>query len=57
MERYNITIGDKLTHEKLSQSEYFNVMEDLAQEFYHNGTPNPCDVHTTIVKDLSLIHI
>ncbi len=51
MERYNITIGDKLTHEKLSESEYFDVMEDLAQEFYHNGTPNPCDVHTTIVKD------
>ena len=37
-EFYNIFEGDKLLYEDLTQDEYFSAMEDLAYEFYDNGS-------------------
>ena len=45
-ERYNIYYKDKLLYENLTEEEYMNTMEDLAQEFYEGGTPHPNDIYT-----------
>jgi len=47
-ELYSIFEGDKLLFENLTQDEYFDAMEDLAQEFYSTGVHNPQDLRTEI---------
>ena len=48
MESYNIFCKDKLIFENLTEDEYFDAMEDLAQEFYSTGVHNPQDLRTEI---------
>ena len=47
-ELYSIFEGDKLLFEDLTQDEYFNAMEDLAYEWYDNGSHNPQNLRTEI---------
>ena len=47
-ELYNVYEGDKLLFEDLTQDEYFDAMEDLAQEFYKTGVNNPNNLRTEI---------
>ena len=47
-ELYSIFEGDKLLYEDLTQDEYFSAMEDLAYEFYDNGSHNPQRLRTEI---------
>ena len=47
-ELYSIFEGDRLLFENLTQDEYFNAMEDLAYEFYDNGSHNPQNLRTEI---------
>ena len=49
-ETYNIYRKDKLIHENLSQDEYFDVMQDLADEFYNTGSPLSDDLRTEIIR-------
>ena len=51
--RYNILCKDEILYKDLGQIEYFEVMEDLAIEYYQTGSPNPADLETQIyeVKD------
>jgi len=48
--RYNILRNDKVIFEDLSEMEYFNMMEDLAVEFYQTGTPHPDEITYEIVE-------
>ena len=47
--RYNILRNDKVIFEDLSEMEYFDMMEDLAVEFYQTGTPHPDEITYEIV--------
>ena len=47
-ELYNIYEGDKILFENLTQDEYFNAMEDLAYEYYDNGSHDPQNLRTEI---------
>ena len=49
-DRYRIYIHDELKFSDLTQHEYFDIMEDLAIEFYQTGKPNPSDIRTEIQK-------
>ena len=51
MTRYNILIDGKVIHENLSQDDYFNKIEDLAQDFYIDGIPNPQDLRTEFIEN------
>ena len=51
MTRYNILIDSKGVYENLSQDEYFTTMEDLAQDFYISGVPNPQSIKTEFIED------
>ena len=51
-ELYNIFEGDKLLFENLTQDEYFDAMEDLASEYYENGSHHPQGLRTeTIIQE------
>ena len=46
MTSYNVYHKGELLYEKLSEEEYFDLMEDLAQEFYKTGSPMNKDLRT-----------
>ena len=48
--RYNILRNNKVIFEDLSEMEYFDMMEDLAVEFYQTGTPHPDEITYEIIK-------
>ena len=49
--RYNIIQNGKVIFEDLGQVEYFSIMEDLAVEYYQNGTPHPDEITYEIMED------
>ena len=50
-EVYNILCNGRKIYSNLSEEEYFNVMEDLAAEFYQTGSPNPNEIETEIIGE------
>jgi hypothetical protein len=50
-ESYNIYLKGSKIHSHLTQGEYFDIMEDLSQEFYETGFPSPEDLYTEIIKE------
>ena len=48
--RYNILRNNKVIFENLSEMEYFDMMEDLAVEFYQTGTPHPDEITYEIIE-------
>ena len=48
--RYNILRNNKVIFEDVSEMEYFDIMEDLAVEFYQTGTPHPDEITYEIVE-------
>lgn len=48
--RYNILRNDKVIFSDLSEMEYFNMMEDLAVEFYQTGTPHPDEITYEVIE-------
>ena len=50
-ELYRVRQGQKILGKKLTEEQYFDLMEDLAQEFYEGKLPNPLDLTTEIQKE------
>ena len=50
-EVYNILCNGRKIYSNLSEEEYFDIMEDLATEFYHTGSPNPNEIETEIIGE------
>ena len=48
--RYNILRNNKVIFEDVSEMEYFDMMEDLAVEFYQTGTPHPDEITYEMVE-------
>ena len=49
-DKYNIICNGILTYSNLTEEEYFDTMEDLAQEFYQSGSPNSNEIKTEIIQ-------
>ena len=47
-ELYRVRRGQKILGKNLTEEEYFDLMEDLAQQFYNGDLPNPLDLTTEI---------
>lgn len=47
-EVYNILCRGRKIYQDLTEEEYFDVMEDLSQQFYQTGSPNPSELETEI---------
>ena len=48
--KYNILRNNKVIFEDVSEMEYFDIMEDLAVEFYQTGTPHPDEITYEMVE-------
>ena len=48
--RYDILCKDEILYKDLGQLEYFEVMEDLALEYYQTGFPDPSELETKIYE-------
>jgi len=48
-ETYNILCKGRKIYSSLTEEEYFDLMEDLAIEYYQTGTPKPEDLETKII--------
>ena len=47
-ELYRVRRGQEILGKNLTEEEYFDLMEDLAQHFYDGDLPNPLDLTTEI---------
>lgn len=52
-ESYNILCKGRKIYSSLTEEEYFNIMEDLAIEYYQTGTPKPEELETEIIGDIN----
>ena len=50
-ELYSISHNGKILAEGLTEEEYFDKMQDLADEYYENGTPHPLELRTEIKEN------
>ena len=50
-ELYRVRQGQKILGKNLTEEEYFELMEDLAQKFYEGKLPNPLDLTTEIQNE------
>lgn len=46
--KYNIFRNNKKIYSDLTEEEYFDILEDLAIEYYQTGSPNPSEIKTEI---------
>jgi len=49
--KYNILCRGRKIYKSLTEEEYFNIMEDLAIEYYKTGSPKPTDIDTESYTD------
>ena len=47
-ELYSISHEGKILYEGLTEEEYFDKMQDLADDFFANGTPHPLELRTEV---------
>ena len=47
-ELYSISHNGKILAEGLTEEEYFDKMQDLADDFFANGTPHPLELRTEV---------
>jgi hypothetical protein len=50
-ERYNILCNGRKIYSSLTQEEYFDIMEDLALQYYQSGSPSPDELETEITGE------
>ena len=48
--QYNILCKGRKIYSNLTEEEYFDILEDLAQEFYEKGSPNPEEIETEMIE-------
>ena len=55
-ELYSISHKGKILYaEGLTEEEYMDKMQDLADEFFENGTPHPLELRTDVIKKRNLM--
>ena len=50
-ELYRIRIGTKVLHDRLTQDEYLDKIQTVAEDFYEGNLPNGTTVTTEIIND------
>ena len=47
-ELYSISHKGEVLFDNLTEEEYFDKMQDLADDFFANGTPHPLELDTAV---------
>ena len=50
-ELYSISHNGKILAEGLTEEEYMDKMQDLADEFFEKGTPHPLELRTDVKEE------
>jgi hypothetical protein len=50
-DKYNILCKGRKIYTNLTEEEYFDIMEDLADEFYRSNSPNQDEIETEIIGE------
>ena len=50
-DRYTILRNGKKIFTALSETEYFDIMDDFAVEYYKTGRPTPAELETIIIGE------
>ena len=50
-DKYTILIKGETKFKNLTEEEYFDIMDDLAVEYYQTGRPRPSDIETKVFGD------
>lgn len=50
-EKYNILCKGRKIYQDLTRDEFFDIMEDLAQQYYESGSPNPSELETEVIGE------
>jgi hypothetical protein len=50
-ELYNIFCKGRKIYSNLTETEYFNTMEDLSIKYYETGSPHPEELKTEIIGE------
>ena len=50
-ELYSITHKGEVLFDNLTEEEYFDKMQDLADDFFANGTPHPLELRTSMTNN------
>ena len=50
-ELYSISHEGKILYEGLTEEEYMDKMQDLADDFFANGTPHPLELRTEVKEN------
>lgn len=48
--RYSILCKGRKIYTDLTEDQYFDTMEDLAQQYYETGSPNPSELETELIR-------
>jgi len=51
-ESFRILCDGRVLYQSLSQDEMFDIMDELSEQFYATGVPNPEDIVVECVSDL-----
>ena len=51
-ESFRILCNERVLYHSLSQEEMFDVMDELSQQFYETGLPNPEDLVVECIGDI-----
>ena len=51
-ESFRILCNGRVIYQNLSQNEMFETMDDLSQQFYDTGLPNPEDLVVECIGDI-----
>ncbi len=52
VDKYNILCEGRKIYSSLTEEEYFDIMEDLANDFYQTGSPNPNEIQTEVIRNV-----
>ena len=50
-DKYTILIKGEIKFKNLTEDEYFDIIDDLAIEYYQTGHPRPSDIETKVFGD------
>ena len=51
-ESFRILCDGRVLYQSLSQDEMFDIMDELSQQFYETGLPNPDDLVVECISDI-----
>ena len=50
MDKYQILCNERVIYKDLTEEEMFDIMDDLSQQYYETGVPNPAELVVECIR-------